>query len=162
MDVANTQKELWSYCSANDFISKDKIADFQKRLTKEGNQDSLQYALEKYEPSLCPKCKADGAYKWHFLGKHTYSACNVSWYVDPGTYIVRSIKDIFRTGAEAGGEMGFTQNKKGESGGFIGFIFGFIFFGLLFEVLLPCSRFRFRQSLVLHRKKIEKEANQYE
>ena len=127
MDATTTQKELWSYCSANDFMSKEKIADFQQRLTQEGNQDSLKYALEKFEPSMCPKCNAEGAYKWHFLGRHTHPACNVSWYVTPGTYILRSIKDIFRTGAEVGGDAGFTKNKKGESGGFFGFVFGFLF-----------------------------------
>ena len=134
MDATTTQKELWSYCNANDFISKEKIADFQQRLNQEGNQNSLNYALEKFEPSICPKCKAEGAYKWHFLGKHTHPACKVSWYVDPGTYIIKSLKAIFKTGIEAGGEMGFTENKKGESGGWIGFIFGFLF-GLIFRAM---------------------------
>jgi hypothetical protein len=137
MDVTATQKELWSYCSANDFISKEKIADFQKRLTKEGKQNSLDYALEEFEPSICPKCNADGAYKWHFLGKHNHPACNVSWYVTPGKYIGRQIKASFRAGRDIGGEAASKESSTGGSIGMMlfGFIIGFCF-RLPYSVLL--------------------------
>ena len=77
-------------------------------------------------PDNCPACNAAGAFKWDFLGKLTHPACNRSWYVSPGTYAAKSIKDIFRTGFELGGEAGFKEDKKGESGGIFGFIFGFV------------------------------------
>ncbi len=127
MGLIAIQKEVYDYCDKNEFMSAEMIENFKQRLTKEGNLHTLSYAMEKFIPNSCPKCNTSGAFKWHFLGKLTHPACSRSWYVSPGTYIVKSIKDIFRTGFEVGGEAGFKENKKGESGGIFGFIFGFIF-----------------------------------
>lgn len=132
MALTIAQREVYDYCDKNDFIATDKIKDFSQRLTAEGNIQTLSFALEKFRNDTCPKCNTSGAFKWHFLGKLTHPACSRSWYVGPGTYMAKSIKDIFRTGVEAGGATGFEKDKKGESGGFIGFIVGFMF-GIAFR-----------------------------
>lgn len=132
MALTPTQRGVYEYCNNIDFIPPDKIKEFEQRLTAEGNLSTLSFALEKFTNGTCPKCNSSGAFKWHFLGKLTHPVCSRSWYVSPGTYMVKSIKDIFRTGVDVGGATGFEENKKGESGGFIGFIFGFIF-GIAFR-----------------------------
>jgi hypothetical protein len=137
MEATATQKELWSYLSSNEFISKEKIEDFQQRLTKEGKLPSLNYALKTFIPAECPKCNASGAFKWHFLGKLSHPACTASWYVAPGTYVGKQIKAVFSTGGEMAGEM--TSKAKGTGEGIIGMLMGFIMgvsFRLPFAVLM--------------------------
>lgn len=137
MDATATQKELWSYLSSNEFISKEKIEDFQQRLTKEGKLSSLNYALKPFIQGSCPKCNASGAFKWRFLGKLSHPACTVSWYADPGTYAGRQIKAVFSTGGELAGEMASKEKKAGA--GIMGMLMGFIMgvsFRLPFAILM--------------------------
>jgi hypothetical protein len=126
MSLTATEQEVYDYCRNNEFVSADTIEKFRQRLNQEGNLKTLSYALSDFTNAACPKCNVAGAFKWHFLGKLSHPACNRAWYVSPGTYIAKSIKDIFRTGFEVGGHAGFEKDKKGESGGFFGFILGFI------------------------------------
>lgn len=125
MSFTQTQRELHELCGRSVFMSAEQIEAFSSRLKAEGNLASLVFALEKFRPAACPKCKAEGAYKWQFLGKLTHPECNKSWYVDPGTYIGSQLKAVFRTGAEIGGGMASDAEKKGEKGYFEMF-FGFV------------------------------------
>lgn len=139
MALTNTEREVYDYCDKNDFVSADTIEEFKKRLEEEGNLYTLKYALEKFIDEACPKCGRTGAFKWHFLGKLNHPDCGWNWYADPGTYIVQQLKGVFRTGAEIGGEMIADSEKKGERGGCLEMIFGFILgvcFRLPFALLM--------------------------
>lgn len=139
MALTKTQKELYDYCDKNDFVSADTIEEFKKRLEEEGNVKTLSYALEKFVSDICPNCNVPGAFKWHFLGKLTHPACGWSWYAAPGTYIGAQFKGVFRTGMEIGGDMLADSERKGEKGGCLGAIFGFIMgvcFRLPFALLM--------------------------
>jgi SH3 domain-containing protein len=125
MAFTPTQKELHDLCDRNEFISKEEMASFMKRLEAEGNAYSFKFALEKFLLIDCPKCRASGAFKWHFLGKLSHPDCGRSWFVGPGEYIVAQLKAVFRTGGEIAGSAISDAEKKGESG-FAGMIFGFL------------------------------------
>lgn len=125
MAFTPTQKELHDLCNRNEYISKEEMASFMKRLEAEGNAYSLKFALEKFLLTECPKCKASGAFKWHFLGKLSHPDCGRSWFVGPCEYIVAQLKAVFRTGGEIAGSAISDAEKKGESG-FAGMIFGFL------------------------------------
>lgn len=138
MALTSTEKELYDCCRNNEFLSAETIENFRQRLTQEGNLNSLVIALEDFTPGACPKCNASGTFKWHFLGKLTHPPCSESWYVPPGTYSVRQLKAVFRTGRNMGGEMSMDAEKKGEKG-YAEMIFGFLFgaaFRLPFAVLM--------------------------
>ena len=152
MGLTVAQKEVYDYCDKNDFVSPEAIETFKKRLQVEGNVNTLAYALEKFEAAQCPACNAKGAYKWRFLGKLAHPTCKVSWYVSPGTYIVRSLKAVFRAGVGAGGEMGFAKDKKGESGGWFGFLFGFLF-GIIFRGIFAVITIPIQAAVSLSQKK---------
>ena len=139
MGLTATQREVYAYCDKNDFVSADTIEEFKRRLEEENSVKTLSYALEKFVTGVCPKCGGAGAFKWHFLGKLRHPNCGWSWYVSPGTYIGAQLKGIFRTGMEIGGDVLADSEGKGESGGCLGAVFGFIMgvcFRLPFALLM--------------------------
>jgi hypothetical protein len=72
MSLTTTQREVYDYCAKNEFVSAHKIEELSASLNSEGNISTLSYALEKFRRSTCPKCNAEGAFKWHFMGKHMH------------------------------------------------------------------------------------------
>jgi hypothetical protein len=138
MALTSAEKELYDFCRNNEFLPAKTIEAFRQRLTQEGTLNSLVYALEDFIPGACPKCNASGTFKWHFLGKLTHPRCSESWYVPPGTYSVRQLKAVFRTGRNMGGELSLEAGKKGEKGYaeiIIGFLVGAAF-RLPFAILM--------------------------
>lgn len=132
MDFTDMERQVVDYCNNNDFVSAATIEDFREKLKQEDNLGTLAFALEKFVGTACPKCNEPGSFKWHFLGKLIHPDCGWSWYVGPGKYIVKQLKAVFVAGVGAG--AGMTEpDKRGESGGFIGAIFGF-FMGVAFRL----------------------------
>lgn len=134
MTLTTTQTEVYSYCEQNDYISPTQEESFRQRLEREGNIQTLAFAMEKFISETCPRCGLTGEYKYHFFGRLRHPNCQWSWYVGPGTYIVVQLKGVFRTGMEAGAGMKEEYDKKGERGGWVGAIFGFIF-GAIFRLI---------------------------
>jgi len=128
MAFTNAEKEVNKYLSENDFVSKEMIDSFHQKLTQVGDASYLKYALEDFVVETCPKCSASGNFKFHFWGKLNHNpGCNCSWYVSPGKYVSTQLAKTFRTGRDIGGDMALDSEKKGESGGFVSLIFGFLF-----------------------------------
>ena len=142
MSLTTTQMEVYRYCDSHDFISSETIESFKQRLMKDGPKHvgTLSYALEKFADSKCPQCKVMGAYKFHFMGNLKHNpGCGWSWYVNPGTYSATQLGKVFHAGMSAGGGMMNEAEKKGDRGGCIYAIFGFIFgslFRLVFAILM--------------------------
>jgi hypothetical protein len=140
MSLTPTQREVYDYCSTNEFVPAHKIQEFSERLNAEGNLSTLSYALEKFRSDRCPNCNAEGAFKWHFMGQHKHPSCGHSWYTAPGTYSAEQLKAVFRSGASAGASISSEADKKNDkAGGCMGAIFGFFFvaiFRLFFAVIM--------------------------
>ena len=122
MGDTQTEKEAHDYFQDNDFASGDTIEQFRIKLDQEGNVSTLNYFLNGFRYDTCPKCRATGAFKWHFMGKHNHPGCGWSWYVGPGTYTGVQIKKIFKTGME----IAVDSSDKRDGGGFFAALFGFI------------------------------------
>ncbi len=125
MSYTAMQREVVNYCDKNDFISNEIIEHFKQKLKQEDNVHTLIYALSKFVGGSCPKCGESGSFKWHFLGKLVHPKCGLTWYINPGAYIAAQLTAVFRTGVEIGVDAA-EPDKKGEGGGFIGGVFGFL------------------------------------
>jgi hypothetical protein len=142
MSLSPTQMEVYRYCERSDFISPATIESFKQKLMQENPKHigTLSYALAKFMDAKCPKCNVAGAYKFHFMGNLKHNpGCGWSWYVSPGTYSATQLGKVFHAGISAGGEMMSEAEKKGERGGCLYAVFGFIFvsiFRLIFAVLM--------------------------
>lgn len=115
------------------------IRRFGEDLERDGNSQTLGFALEPFIQYVCPKCGSEGMYKWHFLGELRHPDCGWSWYAAVGTYIQRQLGSVFRAGLHTGGGMMDELEKKGESGGCLYAIVGFLFgslFRLVFALLM--------------------------
>lgn len=140
MSLTRAQREVYDYCSRNEFVSAQKIDEFSEALNSEGNINTLSYALEKFRTATCPKCDAGGAFKWHFMGQHRHPQCGFSWYITPGAYAADQFKSVFHSGMSAGASMSAEADKKGDkAGGCMGAIFGFLFvavYRLVFGIVM--------------------------
>lgn len=133
MALTPIAKEFWKYCDTHDFISLQIFNDFKNKLEQENNKVAFEVGLEKFLQGSCPNCNTPGAYKWHFMGKLKHPDCGWTWYLGPGKYVAEQLKAVFRAGFGLGSDM-HEPDKKGEGGGCLGAIFGFI---LGFFVRLP-------------------------
>lgn len=141
MSLTQNQKEVYNFCDNNDFISIQKYEEFRKALEAEGNLDTLSFATEKFIDATCIKCNSEGIFKFHFLGKLNHPQCGQSWYVSPGTYILKQLRSVFKSGMNIAADTSLDAEKKGEKQGCImaAFMFtiGFIFRLALAIVLIP-------------------------
>lgn len=106
MSLTLKQRELYQYCDQNDYVAHEMVEKFRKELEQEGRESvkSLSFALEKFVENACPKCNAEGLFKFRFLGRLVHNpGCNWTWYVKPGTYAVAQLSKVFHAGMEAGG-----------------------------------------------------------
>lgn len=126
MGLTQTQSNFYSYCDSHDYISESVLEEFRNKLEAEGNQHTLLFGLKKFVSDFCPKCGANGAFKFHFLGKLKHPDCGFSWYVDPGSYIGKQLKAVVSSGVEASFEMGDSTERRGEKAGCLTAIFGFL------------------------------------
>ncbi len=132
MAYTQTEREVADYCNNNEFISMKVFDEFKSRLERENNFSTFSYHLEKFAKSTCPKCNTQGFFKWHFLGKLKHPEGGFEWYTNPGVYIVKQLKDIFKMG----GDIAVSgDDNPGCSGFIIGFLIA-IFFRLPFTLIL--------------------------
>jgi hypothetical protein len=128
-------------CDSSDFIPKDIVDYYVAALSAEGSHAEIVVGLSDFVGHTCPKCKAEGQFKVHFLGRLEHPACHWAGYMGTGSYIGFQITKILHSGIRAGGSMKEDSDKKGESGGWIYAIFGFLFIGMfraaLAVVLIP-------------------------
>lgn len=140
MSLTQTEREFYSYCDSNDFVSADKIEEFRHKLEREGNVNTFSLALEKFTEGSCPNCSATGAFKWHFLGNLRHPNCGYAWYVEPGSYIGAQLRGVVHTGMSAGAGMSDQEKESKAAGcmaGLLGFMFGAIFRLVFAVVMIP-------------------------
>ncbi len=135
MALTRTQQEFYAYCEGHDFVSAAVLAEFERRLHEEGNVQTFSFALERFLPADCPHCHASGMYKFHFLGRLKHADCGKEWYLAPRAYAVAQLQSALRAGASAGGGIMSEAERKGEKGGTLGGIAGFLVVGALRLVL---------------------------
>jgi tetratricopeptide (TPR) repeat protein len=139
---ATSLESAWfGLCDSSDFIPKDIVDYYVAALSAEGSHAEIVVGLSDFVGHTCPKCKAEGQFKVHFLGRLEHPACHWAGYMGTGSYIGFQITKILHSGIRAGGSMKEGSDKKGESGGWIYAIFGFLFVGMfraaLAVVLIP-------------------------
>jgi hypothetical protein len=126
MGFTQKQKEVHTYCDQHDFIPGEVVEQFTRELEADGNLQTLAFALEDFLEGSCKKCTTVGMFKWHFLGRLQHPACNYSWYVTPGTYVGEQLRRSIRAGMDMGADMHEDTKKKGEPGGWLVAILGFV------------------------------------
>lgn len=141
MTITQNQRAVYSYCDNNDFISPSKFEEFKAALQAEGNLETLSFATEKFIAAPCPKCNAEGLFKFHFLGKLNHPQCGQGWYVSPGAYMLKQLGSVFKSGMNIAADTSIDAEKKGEKQGFFAtafmFIIGFVFRLALAIILIP-------------------------
>jgi hypothetical protein len=141
MSLTQNQQAVYTYCDNNDFISPSKFEEFKSDLEAEDNLQTLSFAVEKFIQASCPKCNTEGLFKFHFLGKLNHPQCGQSWYVSPGTYMLKQLGSVFKSGMNIAAETSIDAEKKGEKQGFFAtafmFIIGFVFRLAVALVLIP-------------------------
>src|ERR1035441_3631516 len=125
------EKEWYGICNGSDFIPKHIVDYYVAALSAEGSHAAIVVGLSDFTARTCPKCGDEGQFKIHFLGRldHPEPGCNWTGYMGTGSYIGFQIVKILHCGIRAGGSMKEDSDKKGESGGWINAIFGFLFVG---------------------------------
>lgn len=133
MESTENQKEFWDFAENADFISFEKIKEFNLKLKEEDNADTWYYGLKvlNFTKCKCPSCKTEGYFKSNFFGKLNHPDCNYSWHMNPFKYLGIQLKKAFNVGVSFG-----AQEKDGEKPGCITSIFLFLFG---FIIRLPFS-----------------------
>jgi hypothetical protein len=163
MSLTNAQRRVYDYCGKNEFVSVQKIEEFSQELDGEGNLSTLSFALEKFRKGECPQCNAQGAFKWHFMGKHQHPECGASWYISPGAYAADQFKGVFRSGMGAAASAQADAEKKNDkAGGCLGVILGFFvvaLYRLVFGVLMIPIQAIFSLTQSKHKPLAQKKGN---
>jgi hypothetical protein len=135
------EKAWYGLCNNSEFISREVVRRYSELLKASGNTVAIVVGLRDFADSRCPTCAADGQYKIHFLGRLKHPECGTEWYMGPGSYMGFQLASVFHTGIRAGGGMKEDSDRKGERGGWIGGIVGFmmaaVFRLALAVVLIP-------------------------
>jgi len=136
------EKQWYALCDGSAFIPKYMVDYFVAALKAQGSQVALVIGLSHFTGQACPKCKEEGQFKIHFLGRLEHPECQWSGYMGTGSYIGFQITQIFHSGIRAGGSMKEDSDNKGDrSGGWINGILVFLFVGIframLAVVLIP-------------------------
>lgn len=118
ISLTETQQLFIEFCKKNNFVNEKEFNDFKTRLEEENNSKTISFALENFVEATCPKCGAYGFYKSKAFGKLTHSACNISWYMSPGKYILHQIGWLLKSGS--------SPNKESEGRDIFAKIFGFL------------------------------------
>lgn len=116
--LSETQKLFIDLCKTNDLIDEKVFNDFKTRLEQENNSRTTAFALENFVEETCPQCGSYGFYKSKAFGKLMHSACNISWYMSPGKYILHQIGWLLKSGS--------SPNKESEGQDIFAKIFGFL------------------------------------
>ena len=128
-------------CDSSEFIPKHIVDYYVAALSAEGSHAEIVVGLSDFVGHTCPNCKDEGQFKVHFLGRLEHPACHWAGYMGTGSYIAFQITKILHSGIRAGGSMKEDSDKKGEGGGWIYAIFGFLVVGMfraaLAVVLIP-------------------------
>jgi hypothetical protein len=122
-----SEKAWYGLCNSSEFIPEEIVEHYQQALAAGGHQVAYVVGLIKFTAHVCPRCGARGQFKIHFLGCLRHPECEWSGYMKTGFYIGYQIAQIFHTGARAAGGMKEEADRKGESHGWVGATFGFLF-----------------------------------
>ena len=139
--LSDLEKAWYGLCNNSEFISREVVRRYSELLGASGNTVALVVGLSNFTDTACPTCAAEGQYKIHFLGRLKHPECGTEWHMGPGSYIGFQLASVFHTGIRAGGSMKEDSDRKGERGGWIGGIVGFmmaaVFRLALAVVLIP-------------------------
>jgi hypothetical protein len=125
------EKAWYGLCNRNDFIYPEVVRRYRDQLYALGKHVTVTIGLHDFTEAQCPKCTEPGYYKIHFLGQLKHPECGTGWYMGPGGYIGFQFASVFHSGIQAGGSMKEDSDRKGQSGGWISGIFGFLFVAIL-------------------------------
>jgi len=124
--LSDLEKAWYGLCNNSEFIRPEVVRRYSELLLASGNPAALTVGLSDFANSSCPTCAAEGHYKIHFLGRLKHPECGTEWYMGPGGYIGFQLASALHTGLRAGGSMKEDSDRKGERGGWIGGVVGFM------------------------------------
>jgi len=139
--ASELERSWFRFCDASEFISEEIVKRFSTALSAEGSYAEFMVGLSPFAEYTCPRCASRGQYRVHFLGELKHPTCGWSGYMRTGPYIGHQVVQIFHTGARAGGSAKDDMDRKGDQGGWVlgifGFLFGAVFRAALAAVVIP-------------------------
>jgi hypothetical protein len=135
--LTDLEKAWYGLCNNSEFIRPEIVRRYSELLLARGNTAAIAVGLSDFSATTCPHCAAAGQYKIHFLGQLSHAECGTKWYMGPGSYIGFQLASVFHTGIRAGGGMKDDSDRKGERGGWISGIVGFMM-AAVFRLALAC------------------------
>lgn len=140
--ATDLEKSWYGLCISSSFIPKHIVDYYISALNAEGSHVAVTVGLHGFTGQTCPKCKEEGQFKIHFLGRLNHPECQWSGYMGTGSYIGFQLLQILHSGMRAGSQMKEDAKRPDDKGSsWIDAIFGFLFVGIfraaLAVVLIP-------------------------
>lgn len=139
--ASDLEREWYGLCNRNDYLEQPVVESFTQRLNAAGKHVAVTIGLHDFHETPCARCGASGHFKIHFLGELHHPKCGRKWYMGPGSYIGYQLSSVVHTGMRAGGSMKEDSDRKGERGGWVSGVVGFmmaaVFRLALAVVLIP-------------------------
>ena len=129
--ATDLEKAWYGLCNSSKFIPKHIVDYYVSALNAEGNHVAVAVGLHDFTFHICPKCKEEGQFRIHFLGRLEHPDCQWSGYMGTGSYIGFQLMQILHSGMRAGSQMKEDAKRPDDKGSsWINAVFGFLFVGI--------------------------------